>query len=102
MAWQLRRTGQQRATAILDGALRAMSRGVAGRDEETALWVEQRNERLSGCQGSFLWWTVLPRSPSGDDRVGEDKHLPGAGNERALVLLSGRDESPVKRDELPV
>jgi hypothetical protein len=58
--------------------------------------VEQRNGRLRGCQGGVLWWTILPRSSSGDDGVDEDKHLPGAGHERALALFSGRDESPVK------
>src|SRR5712672_1488671 len=102
MAWWLRRAGQRRATAILDSrCARCRGERQVG-TKKTSLWVEQRNERLSGCQGRFLWWTVLPRLPASNHGVGEDEHLPGAGDKRALVFLSGRGQPLVKLDELLV
>src|ERR1700732_4730274 len=102
MALPLRGMGPRRAKGTLAGRCARCREPAAGRDEETSRWVEQRNERLSDCQGRFLRWTVLPRRPASNHGVGEDEHLPGAGDKRALVFLSGRGQPLVKLDELLV
>src|SRR5262245_44304138 len=102
-------------------ALTAAARGVqgaAGRDEETAPWSNKEtdqlrqpinrrtgseNDRRSGgrqrrSRGARAWLR-RPRRAALDHGVDIDDELPGAGHERDLVRLAGRDQPPVERDQ---
>jgi hypothetical protein len=84
--------------AILDS--RCARRRFGGRSgRRNGAPVEQRNG--SPCRDCCpAWRPLLPWCAAGNDAVDEDEQLPGAGDERTLVLLSGGDQPVVEGDEL--
>src|SRR5271169_4550805 len=95
----------ERRPSLTASARDVVGDGRSGRRNGTS--VEPRNAKGSARlryrdRGGGRRRFAVPRSAAGHDGIGKDEQLPGAGDERAFVFLSGRDQPLVKGDELLV
>src|SRR6266545_6829728 len=89
------------ATAILDGGCARRREG--GKSGRRTVLGSNREPGLRGRRtGAAYGLLTLPGRAARHDGVDEDEQLSGAGNQRELVLLAGRPQSFVQRDELRV
>jgi Homeodomain-like domain len=80
---------------VLEGVTRTEAAQVAGMERQTLRdWVHRYNKQPLACYG-----IDAPRLPAGNDGIGVDEELSGAGDESSFVRLAARGEAPVESFE---